>query len=59
VSQLSSGPVHRMRSVFSGYQEGAAIFASISPEGWIKFGWRSRLVLDPKRIRTQKPYASL
>jgi hypothetical protein len=41
-----------MGSVFFGLYQGAAIFASVSLRwGWTKFAWRSRLMLDPKRVR--------
>jgi len=51
---LFGDSVHRMRSVLSGYQGGAAIFRSVSPprRGWTKFAWRSRLLRDPKRWTT-------
>ena len=56
VSQISCASVHYGIRLDSGYQAGAAIFASVSPprRGWTKFAWRSHLMLDPKRIRTRE-----
>jgi hypothetical protein len=39
-----------MRSVLI-RAKGAAIFRAVFLERWTKFAWRSRLMLDPKRVR--------
>jgi hypothetical protein len=50
VSRLSLVARCIMGSVFSGYQSKALQSSHRSlRRGWTKFGWRSRLVLDPKR----------
>src|SRR5215211_3496777 len=55
-----------VRSIFSDYREGAAIFGSVSVlllerGGWTKFALRSRLVLEIRSAfgHTQKPCVSL
>ena len=56
VSSLFGDSVHRMRSVLI-RAKGAAIFRAVFLERWTKFAWRSRLMLDPKRVRARSAVA--
>ncbi len=56
VSPLFGDSVHRMRSIFSGYYEGAAIFRAVSPpkEDGSSSLAQSPHTLDPKRDRARE-----
>ena len=49
VSQFSSGPVHHGIRLFGLPSRRCNLRIDLPRRGWTKFGWRSRLVLDPKR----------